>query len=80
MIAGAGSDRSSAGTYIACTKVIEPFPVVVILSCKLPMSVAKVGWYPTADILPNRAETSEPACVNLKILSTKKEHPVPPYL
>ena len=34
--------------------------------------VARVGWYPTADgILPSRAETSDPAWVNLKILSTK---------
>ena len=39
----------------------------------MPISVASVGWYPTAEgILPNNAETSEPACVNLKILSTKK--------
>ena len=46
--------------------------VVVILSCKFPISVANVGWYPTADgILPNKAETSDPAWVNLNILSTK---------
>ena len=40
--------------------------VVVILSCILPMSVARVGWYPTAEgIRPNKADTSEPAWVNL---------------
>lgn len=27
-----------------CTDVIEPFLVVVILSCMVPMSVARVGW------------------------------------
>ena len=38
--------------------------VDVILSCNAPISVASVGWYPTAEgILPSRAETSEPACV-----------------
>jgi len=31
-VAGAGSVRSSAGTYTACTDVIEPVLVVVILS------------------------------------------------
>merc|ERR1719197_7179 len=31
--AGAGSVKSSAGTYTACTDVMEPFCVVVILSC-----------------------------------------------
>jgi F0F1-type ATP synthase beta subunit len=32
------------------------------------MSVAKVGWYPTADgIRPKRADTSEPAWVKRKI-------------
>ena len=31
-VAGAGSVRSSAGTYIACTEVIEPLLVEVILS------------------------------------------------
>ena len=45
----------------------------MILSWSAPISVANVGWYPTADgILPNKAETSDPAWVNLKILSTKK--------
>lgn len=62
MVAGAGSVRSSAGTYTACTDVIEPFLVVVILSYKAPKSVANVGWYPTADgILPNKADTSDAA-------------------
>ena len=58
--------------------MIEPFLVEVILSCIAPISVAKVGWYPTADgILPNKAETSEPAWVNLKILSTKNRTSFP---
>jgi hypothetical protein len=29
---------------ITCTEVMDPFFVVVILSCMLPMSVARVGW------------------------------------
>ena len=58
MVAGAGSVRLSAGTNTACTDVMEPFLVVVILSCMVPMSVARVGWYPTAEgIRPNRADT-----------------------
>jgi len=62
VVAGAGSVRSSAGTYTACTDVIDHLSVEVILSCSVPMSVAKVGWYPTAEgILPKRAETSAPA-------------------
>ena len=44
--AGAGSVRSSAGTYTACTDVMDPFLVDVIRSCKAPISVCKVGWYP----------------------------------
>ena len=32
VVAGAGSVRSSAGTYTACTDVIEPFVVEAILS------------------------------------------------
>ena len=32
VVAGAGSVRTSAGTYTACTEVIEPFLVEVILS------------------------------------------------
>jgi len=32
VVAGAGSVKSSAGTYTACTDVIDPFFVVVILS------------------------------------------------
>jgi hypothetical protein len=60
VVAGAGSVKSSAGTYIAWTDVIEPFFVVVIRSCSPPRSVARVGWYPTADgIRPRRADTSE---------------------
>ena len=42
--AGAGSVRSSAGTYIACTDVIAPCLVEVIRSCNCPISVASVGW------------------------------------
>ena len=50
----------------------------VILSCIAPISVAKVGWYPTADgILPSKAETSDPAWVNLNILSTKNKTSFP---
>ena len=44
MVAGAGSVKSSAGTYTAWTDVIEPFFVEVILSCIAPISVVKVGW------------------------------------
>lgn len=41
-----------------CTEVMDPFFVVVILSCIVPMSVARVGWYPTADgIRPSKADT-----------------------
>jgi hypothetical protein len=29
---------------LTCTEVMDPFFVVVILSCMLPMSVARVGW------------------------------------
>lgn len=43
---------------VTCTEVIEPFLVVVILSCMVPISVASVGWYPTAEgILPSKADT-----------------------
>jgi len=69
-VAGAGSVRSSAGTYTACIEVIEPLFVDVILSCKVPISLASVGWYHTAaGILHINADTSAPACVNLNILS-----------
>jgi len=37
------SVRSSAGTYTACTLVIDPLLVVVIRSCITPMSTARVG-------------------------------------
>jgi len=57
---------------------MDPFLVVVILSYKAPKSVARVGWYPTADgIRPNKADTSEQAYVNLKILSTKRSTSFP---
>ena len=44
VVAGAGSVKSSAGTYTACTEVMEPFLVEVMRSCKAPISLAKVGW------------------------------------
>ena len=44
VVAGAGSVKSSAGTYTACTEVMEPFLVEVIRSCIAPISVANVGW------------------------------------
>ena len=44
VVAGAGSVRSSAGTYTACTEVMEPFFVEVMRSCRAPISVASVGW------------------------------------
>src|SRR5712671_4591408 len=57
---------------MACTEVIEPFLVDVMRSCSSPISDSKVGWYPTADgMRPNSADTSEPACVKRKMLSTK---------
>ena len=49
---------------MAWTYVMEPFLVVMILSCMLPMSVARVGWHPTAEgIRPSRADTSDPRSV-----------------
>ena len=56
--------------------MIDPVLVVVILSCIVPMSVARVGWYPTADgIRPSKADTSEPACVNLQITTAQANIP-----
>jgi hypothetical protein len=73
VVAGAGSVRSSAGTYTACTEVIDHLLVDVILSCNVPISLANVGWYHTAaGILHINADTSAPACVNLNILSINK--------
>ena len=43
-VAGAGSVRSSAGTYTACTDVMDPADVVVMRSCRAPISDARVGW------------------------------------
>ena len=43
VVAGAGSVKSSAGTYTACTDVMDPFLVEVIRSCKAPISVASVA-------------------------------------
>ena len=58
---------------MACTEVIEPLLVEVIRSCRSPISVASVGWYPTAlGIRPSSAETSEPAWVNRKMLSMNR--------
>jgi hypothetical protein len=34
VVAGAGSVKSSAGTYTACTDVMEPTPVDVMRSCR----------------------------------------------
>ena len=39
-----GIVKSSAGTYTACTEVIEPVLVEVIRSCNTPISSANVGW------------------------------------
>ena len=33
-----------SGQPLTWTDVMEPFLVVVILSCMVPMSVARVGW------------------------------------
>jgi hypothetical protein len=44
VVAGAGSVKSSAGTYTAWIDVIEPSRVDVIHSCNPPISVLKVGW------------------------------------
>ncbi len=72
VVAGAGSVRSSAGTYTACTLVMEPFLVEVMRSCMVPISWASVGWYPTAEgMRPRSADTSLPACVKRNTLSMK---------
>src|SRR5580698_4772913 len=73
VFAGAGSVRSSAGTYTAWTDVIDPLLVEVIRSWRTPISFARVGWQPTADgERPRSADTSEPAWENLKMLSMKR--------
>uniref|UniRef100_A0A6B0UQY6 Uncharacterized protein n=1 Tax=Ixodes ricinus TaxID=34613 RepID=A0A6B0UQY6_IXORI len=65
---------------MSCTEVMEPFLVVVMRSCIVPMSVARVGWWPTADgMRPSRADTSEPAWVNLKMLSMKSSTSCPSW-
>ena len=43
VVAGAGSVRSSAGTYTAWNEVIDPFFVDVMRSCSAPISAASVG-------------------------------------
>jgi hypothetical protein len=43
VVAGAGSVKSSAGTYTAWKDVIDPFLVDVIRSCSPPISAARVG-------------------------------------
>ena len=63
---GNGPDYANASFQINLNDgvfdVIDPFLVEVILSCIAPISEANVGWYPTAEgILPNSADTSEPA-------------------
>src|SRR5450756_3211551 len=58
---------------MACTEVIEPLLVEVMRSCNSPISVARLGWYPTAEgIRPSNAETSEPAWVKRKMLSINR--------
>ena len=48
-------------------------------SWRSPISVCSVGWYPTADgMRPRRADTSEPACTNRKMLSTNSSTSWPP--
>ena len=72
VVAGAGSVRSSAGTYTAWNEVMDPFFVEVMRSCSIPISAASVGWYPTAlAVRPRSADTSDPACENRKMLSMK---------
>ena len=57
---------------------MDHLSVEVILSCKIHISLAKVGWYHTAEgILHNKADTSDHACVNLKILSIKTNTSLP---
>src|SRR5579864_8916313 len=49
---------------------MEPDLVEVMRSCKSPISVARFGWYPTAEgMRPSNADTSDPAWVNRKMLS-----------
>jgi hypothetical protein len=43
-VAGAGSVRSSAGTTMACTEVMEAFLVEVMRSSSSTISVASSGW------------------------------------
>ena len=43
VVAGAGSVRSSAGTYTACTEVMAPLLVEVMRSWRAPISLARVG-------------------------------------
>ena len=50
---------------------MERPPADVIRSWRSPISPARLGWYPTAEgIRPSNVETSEPAWVNRKMLST----------
>ena len=58
--------------------MIDPLFVDVIRSCRSPISVASVGWYPTAEgIRPSSAETSAPASVYRKMLSMKSSVSAP---
>ena len=61
-----------------CTEVMDPLCVVVMRSCRPPRSVARVGWYPTAEgIRPSRADTSELACkrsLSLQHNTTNVQH------
>gem|GEM_PF-1168830 len=50
--------------------MIDQFLVEAILSCRVPISVASVGWYHTAEgIRPSSADISDHACVKRNILS-----------
>jgi F0F1-type ATP synthase beta subunit len=44
-----GQMNEPAGTYTAWIEVMDPFLVEVIRSWKLPISVARVGWYILVD-------------------------------
>src|SRR5438067_112910 len=49
VVNGAGSVKSSAGTYTACRDVIERPLVELMRSWSSPIPSASVGWYPTAE-------------------------------
>ena len=61
----AKADAIAARGGIVAKNILElAGSVDVILSCRSPISVASVGWYPTAEgIRPSSADTSAPARV-----------------